>query len=107
VRAGGRDIIGRGHDGSQRQLRLGFGALPGPGGDGGERLGRLGRAPEIRLGQLHLDELREKWYGDQAVPTNLVQAAVQTGRREGGLAASQVQVDHRLDGLGEVLVAAK
>ena len=43
----------------------------------------------------------------RGVPPDLVQAAVQADRREGGLAAGQVQGDHGLDGLGEVLVAAQ
>jgi hypothetical protein len=81
--------------------------VPGTGGDRGERLRRLGRAPQIRLGQLHLDQLRQERDGDQVVPADLVQAAMQTSRSEGGLATSQVQGDHGLDGLGEVLVAAK
>ena len=62
---------------------------------------------EVRLGQLNLDQLSQERDGDQVVPAVLVQAAMQPGCGQGGLPASEVQADHRLDGLGEILVAAE
>jgi hypothetical protein len=97
----GRCGIGRGPNGPERQLGLCLGPrVLGPAGDRGERLGRRGRASRVRLGQLHLDQLRQERDGDEVVPAGLVQAAMQTGGREGGLASCQVQGDHGLDGLG-------
>ena len=53
--------------------------------------------------ELHLDQLREQRDGDQVVPADLVQPAVQASGGERGLAAGHVQGDHGLDSLGKIL----
>ena len=67
----------------------------------------IGRAGRVGLGELNLDQLRQERQCHQVVPAELVQAAMQPGRGEGGLSASHVQGDHGLDGPREIFIAAK
>jgi hypothetical protein len=111
VLAGASCIVGSGPHGSLGQLRLGFGSsLPRSRRDGVKRVGRLGcpsEVSEVRLGQLNLEQLSEERDGNQVVPAILVQTAMQPGCGQGGLPASEVQANHRLDGLREILVATE
>jgi hypothetical protein len=108
VLAGASCIVGSGPHGSLGQLRLGFGSsLPRSRRDGVKRVGRLGCPSEVRLGELNLEQLSQERDGNQVVPAILVQTAMQPGCGQGGLPASEVQANHRLDGLREILVATE